>query len=145
MAPECAPHCYNSIKAITSDPNSHLMCPALKWIFKNFLDACVNFVILPIAQKLMLPSQTARASGGAYLAGALILINARDRCSNSARFRELGRKATRHQRTIEATRSRARAEAILAKYDTMLAELAAALKVTKDIPVDVEPVFSFKE
>ena len=46
--------------------------------------------------------------------------------------------------TIEATGDRARAEALLAKYDTMPAELITALKVTKDIPVDIDPVFSFK-
>jgi hypothetical protein len=37
--------------------------------------------------------------------------------------------------TIEATGDRTRAEALLAKYDTMPAELIAALKGTKDIPV----------
>ena len=47
--------------------------------------------------------------------------------------------------TIEASGNRARAEAMLAKYDTMPAELTAALAVTKDIPVDVDPVFSFKD
>jgi hypothetical protein len=46
--------------------------------------------------------------------------------------------------TIEAAGSRARAEALLAKYDTMPAELTVALKVTQDIPVDIDPVFSFK-
>jgi hypothetical protein len=46
--------------------------------------------------------------------------------------------------TIEATGNRARAEALLAKYDTMPAELTAALRVTKDIPVDIDPVFSLR-
>jgi hypothetical protein len=45
--------------------------------------------------------------------------------------------------TIEATGDRARAEALLAKYDRMPAELTAALAAVKDIPVDIEPVFSF--
>jgi hypothetical protein len=46
--------------------------------------------------------------------------------------------------TIEATGSRTRAEALLAKYDTMPAELTAALKVTQDIPVDIDPIYSLK-
>ena len=46
---------------------------------------------------------------------------------------------------FEAHGDRAGAEAWLAKYDTMPAELTAALAATKDIPVDIYPVFSFKE
>ena len=46
---------------------------------------------------------------------------------------------------IEATGDRARAEAWFAKYDKMPAALTAALAATKAIPVDVEPVFSFKD
>jgi hypothetical protein len=46
---------------------------------------------------------------------------------------------------IEATGDRARAEAWLARYDKMPAELTAALAAVKDVPVDIEPVFSFKE
>jgi hypothetical protein len=33
----------------------------------------------------------------------------------------------------------------IAKYDRMPAEMAKALAPTVDIPVDVEPVFSFKD
>jgi hypothetical protein len=46
---------------------------------------------------------------------------------------------------IEATGDRARAEALFAKYDRMPAELTQALAATKDIPVDIDPVFSFKD
>jgi hypothetical protein len=46
---------------------------------------------------------------------------------------------------MEATGNRARAEAWMKKYDAMPAELASALAGTKDIPVDVDPVFTFKE
>ena len=45
--------------------------------------------------------------------------------------------------TIEATGDRARGEALLAKYDQMPPDLTAALAAAKDIPVDIEPVFSF--
>lgn len=44
---------------------------------------------------------------------------------------------------IEATGDRARAEAWFDKYNKMPPELEAALAKTKDIPVDVDPVFTF--
>ncbi|HEV2448579.1 MAG TPA: Zn-dependent hydrolase, partial [Candidatus Sulfopaludibacter sp.] len=47
--------------------------------------------------------------------------------------------------TFEARGDRAGAEAWFAKYDRMPAELTAALAATKGIPVDVGPVFSFKD
>ncbi len=46
---------------------------------------------------------------------------------------------------IEATGDRARAEAWFAKYDRMPATLTTALAATKDIPVDIDPVFSFPD
>jgi hypothetical protein len=45
----------------------------------------------------------------------------------------------------EATGDRARAEKWFAKYDAMPEELKESLKKTADIPVDIDPVFSFKE
>jgi hypothetical protein len=46
---------------------------------------------------------------------------------------------------IEATGDRGRAEAWFAKYDRMPAQLTQALAATKGIPVDIDPVFSFKD
>jgi len=46
---------------------------------------------------------------------------------------------------IEATGDRARAEAWFARYGKIPPDLAAALAKTADIPVDIEPVFSFKD
>lgn len=43
---------------------------------------------------------------------------------------------------IEATGDRARAEAWFNRYDKMPPQLAEALKAAKDVPVDIEPVFS---
>jgi hypothetical protein len=43
----------------------------------------------------------------------------------------------------EATGDRARAEAWFKKYDVMPPELSAALAKATDIPVDVDPQFSF--
>jgi len=47
--------------------------------------------------------------------------------------------------TIEATGDRARGERWFAKYGKMPAELTTALSRTKDIPVDVEPIFDFPD
>jgi hypothetical protein len=46
---------------------------------------------------------------------------------------------------IEAKGDRARAESWFAKYDRMPAELTAALAATKEIPVDIDPIFSFRD
>ena len=45
----------------------------------------------------------------------------------------------------EATGDRARVEAWFAKYDRMPDDLSKALATAHDIPVDVDPVFSFPE
>ena len=44
---------------------------------------------------------------------------------------------------IEATGARARAEAWFNRYDKMPQEMADALKSARNVPVDIEPVFSF--
>ena len=46
---------------------------------------------------------------------------------------------------IEATGDRARGEAWFKKYDNMPAELSQDLAKTRDIPVDLDPKFSFKD
>ena len=45
----------------------------------------------------------------------------------------------------EATGNRARAEAWFAKYDRMPPALTAVLASAKDVPIDVDPIFSFAE
>jgi hypothetical protein len=47
--------------------------------------------------------------------------------------------------TLEATGNRAGAEALFAKYDQMPAGLASALNSCQDLPVDIDPVFSFPD
>jgi hypothetical protein len=236
-------HGYQAVADnLPNDPLIHQKKGSKKIFFKNFMDARVNFVILPIAQKLMEPSQAAKASGEGYLAGTLMheiahelgpeyahhngkqssineaigpaysgleeakadvvgmfglawlvdkKVLAKERLEEyyasyvAGLFRTLrfgtgeahGRaemmefnyllegRAVTHQNgryvvdyakvpavitalakellTIEATGDRARAEALLAKYDKMPPELTAALAAVKDIPVDVEPIFSF--
>jgi hypothetical protein len=46
---------------------------------------------------------------------------------------------------IEATGDRDRTEKWFAKYDAMPEELKISLKLGADLPVDIDPVFSFKE
>jgi hypothetical protein len=46
---------------------------------------------------------------------------------------------------IEATGDRSRAENWFAKYDKMPADLTKTLAATGDIPVDINPIFSFKD
>ena len=45
----------------------------------------------------------------------------------------------------EATGDRARAEAWFTRYDTMPPALASALKAAVDVPIDVDPIFSFPD
>jgi len=45
----------------------------------------------------------------------------------------------------EASGDRARAEAWFKKYDVMPAELQSALKAASNLPVDLDPVYSFPE
>jgi hypothetical protein len=46
---------------------------------------------------------------------------------------------------IEATGDRERAENWFKKYDVMPPDLVSALKAATKVPVDVDPVFDFKE
>jgi len=46
---------------------------------------------------------------------------------------------------MEATRDRERVESWFKKYDVMPIELKATLKSAASVPVDIDPVFSFKE
>jgi hypothetical protein len=45
---------------------------------------------------------------------------------------------------IEATGDRERAENWFKKYDVMPAELTVSLKSAASVPVDIDPVYSFK-
>jgi hypothetical protein len=66
-------HGYQTVADnLPNDPRIHQEKGTKKIFFKNFMDARVSFVILPIAQKLMQPAQAAKASGEGYLAGTLL-------------------------------------------------------------------------
>jgi hypothetical protein len=61
-------HGYQAVADnLPNDPRVHEQKGSKKIFFKNFMDARVNNVILPLAQYMMLPEQAARASGEGYL------------------------------------------------------------------------------
>jgi hypothetical protein len=65
-------HGYQSVADnLPNDARIHEAKGSKKIFFKNFMDARVNVVILPIAKRLMREDQAARASGNGYLAGTL--------------------------------------------------------------------------
>jgi hypothetical protein len=239
-------HGYQAVADnLPNDPRIHQEKGSKKIFFKNFMDARVNDVILPIAKRLMRPEQAAQASGEGYLAGTMMHEIAHGLGPAFARrdgkqvdireaigplyspleeakadvvgmfglhwlvdhgalpkqrlpeyyaselagiFRTVrfgvaeahgraemmefnylseqkaiqrdssGRYVMDYARMpaaiaalakelleIEATGDRARAEAWFAKYDTMPASLKQALAKVSDIPVDIQPIFSFAQ
>src|SRR5580692_3180609 len=238
-------HGYQAVADnLPNDPRIHQEKGTKKIFFKNFMDARVTYVVLPIARKLMAAGQAAKASGEGYLATAILHEMAHDLGPAFARqngkqvdvreaigpaysgleeakadvvgmfglkwlvdhgalpkerleeyyasyvagiFRTLrfgtgeahGRAEMMEfsylseQRALnysggrysidlshisggltslakellemEATGDRARTEAWFTKYDRMPAELKSALAGTTNIPVDINPIFSFKD
>ena len=238
-------HGYQAVADnLPNDPRIHEAKGTKKIFFKNFMDARVTYVILPVAQKLMPPEQAAKATGEGYMAGTLLheishglgpayarvggkQVDIREAIGpaysgleeakadvvgmfglkwlvdhgampkerqeeyyasyvagifrtlrfgtgeahgraemmefnylleNAALSFTAGRYQVDYARMpptisrlakelleIEATGDRGRAEAWFAKYDRMPAQLTQALAATRDIPVDIDPVFSFKD
>jgi hypothetical protein len=238
-------HGYQAVADnLPNDPRIHAKKGSKKIFFKNFMDARVNYIILPLAKRLMREDQAARVSGEGYMAGTILheiahglgpayahqggkqvdireaigpvysgleeakadvvgmfglkwLVDhgalPKDRLeeyyasylagllrtlrfglgeahgrAEMMEFNYLaqekaitrdpgnGRQAVDYTRMpqaletlakelleIEATGDRARAEAWFKRYDQMPAELQSALKSASDVPVDIDPVFSF--
>ena len=57
---------------LPNDPRIHQLKGSKKIFFKNFMDARVQYVILPLAQQLMTPAQAAKATAEGYMAGTLL-------------------------------------------------------------------------
>jgi hypothetical protein len=57
---------------LPNDPRIHEKVGSKKIFFKNFTDARVNYVILPVAKLIMRPDQAAQASGEGYLAAVMM-------------------------------------------------------------------------
>ena len=238
-------HGYQAVADnLPNDPRIHEQKGTKKIFFKNFMDARVNEVILPLAARIMDPAQAKRASADGYLAttvmheichglgpafarvngknvsireaigrtfsaleeakadvvgmlalrwlvdkgvlpkerleeyyaselagifrtvrfgtgeahgraemmefnyyseqGAVVKANGRYRVD----YTKIGAATARLAKELleqEATGDRARADAWFDKYDKMPADLKAALGAAKDVPVDVDPIFSFPE
>jgi hypothetical protein len=61
-------HGYQAVADnLPNDPRVHEQKGSKKLFFKNFMDARVNYVILPVARKLMEPKQAAKVTGDGYM------------------------------------------------------------------------------
>ena len=66
-------HGYQAVADnLPNDPKIHAQNGSKKMFFKNFMDARVNYVILPLSHYMMLPHQVARVSGEGYLLGTIM-------------------------------------------------------------------------
>lgn len=66
-------HGYQAVADnLPNDPRVHEQKGSKKLFFKNFMDARVNFVVLPVARKLMEPEQAVKVSGDGYLQATIM-------------------------------------------------------------------------
>jgi hypothetical protein len=66
-------HGYQAVADnLPNDPRIHAKKGSKKIFFKNFMDARVDNVILPLAKQLMRPDQAARVSAEGYMAGTVL-------------------------------------------------------------------------
>jgi hypothetical protein len=66
-------HGYQAVADnLPNDPRIHEQKGSKKIFFKNFMDARVNYVILPIAQRLLRADEAALASADGYLASTMM-------------------------------------------------------------------------
>jgi hypothetical protein len=66
-------HGYQAVADnLPNDPRVHEQKGSKKIFFKNFMDARVNYVILPLAKYMMRPEQAAKASAEGYLLGTIM-------------------------------------------------------------------------
>jgi hypothetical protein len=66
-------HGYQAVADnLPNDPRIHQEKGTKKIFFKNFMDARVTYVVLPIARQLMDPAQAAKASADGYMAFTLM-------------------------------------------------------------------------
>ncbi len=66
-------HGYQAVADnLPNDPRVHEQKGSKKLFFKNFMDARVNYVIVPLAQYVMRPEQAAKVTGDGYLLGTIM-------------------------------------------------------------------------
>ena len=85
-------HGYQAVADnLPNDARIHQEKGTKKIFFKNFMDARVNVVILPIAKRLMRADQAAQASGEGYLAQHAAARNLRTGSVRPSRARTASR------------------------------------------------------
>jgi hypothetical protein len=66
-------HGYQAVADnLPNDPRIHEKKGSKKLFFKNFMDARVNYIILPVARKLMREDQSAKASADGYMLATIM-------------------------------------------------------------------------
>ena len=66
-------HGYQAVADnLPNDPRVHEQKGGKKIFFKNFMDARVNFVILPVVKRMLRPEQAAKVSGEGYLLATIL-------------------------------------------------------------------------
>jgi hypothetical protein len=66
-------HGYQAVADnLPNDPRIHEQKGSKKIFFKNFMDARVNYIILPVAKRLMKPDQAAKASADGILTAVIL-------------------------------------------------------------------------
>jgi len=66
-------HGYQAVADnLPNDPRVHEQKGSKKIFFKNFMDARVNYVIIPVARQMLPPEQAAKVSGEGYLLGTIM-------------------------------------------------------------------------
>lgn len=66
-------HGYQAVADnLPNDPRVHEQKGSKKLFFKNFMDARVNYVIIPVARQMLRPEQAAKVSGEGYLLGTIM-------------------------------------------------------------------------
>ena len=66
-------HGYQAVADnLPNDPRVHEQKGSKKLFFKNFMDARVNYVIIPVAKQMLRADQAAKVSGEGYLLGTIM-------------------------------------------------------------------------
>jgi hypothetical protein len=66
-------HGYQAVADnLPNDPRVHEQKGSKKLFFKNFMDARVNYVIIPVARQMLRTDQAAKVSGEGYLLGTIM-------------------------------------------------------------------------
>src|SRR5580698_9882964 len=66
-------HGYQAVADnLPNDPRVHEQKGSKKIFFKNFMDARVNYVIIPVARHVMLPAQAAKVTSEGYVLGVIM-------------------------------------------------------------------------